>query len=73
MTMNMIEKLFSKTPSATDIRMQLKELDREQKRKRRDLEFIEQIKQEKVRQAVAAKKAGRQEVLRDLYRELRQV
>lgn len=71
--MNLIEKVFSKTPSAKDIHMQLKELEREQTRKRRDLEMVAQAKEEKVRQAVAAKKAGRQELLRDIYRELRQI
>jgi hypothetical protein len=71
--MNLLDRLFSKTPSAKDIRLQLKELERDQKRKRRDLDVIEQTKQDKVQQAIAAKKSGKQEMLRDIYREMRQV
>jgi hypothetical protein len=70
--MNLLDRVFSKTPSAKDIRLQLKELERDQKRKRRDLDVIEQTKQDKVKQAIVAKKAGKQEVLRDIYREMRQ-
>jgi hypothetical protein len=70
--MNVLDKLFSKTPSAKDIRLQLKELERDQIRKRRDLEMIEQTKHEQVKQAILAKKAGKQELLRDLYREMKQ-
>jgi len=71
--MNMLDRLFSKTPSAKDIRLQLKELDRDQKRKRRDLDILEQTKQDKVKEAITAKKAGKQELLRDIYREMRQI
>jgi hypothetical protein len=70
--MNLLSKLFNKTPSATDIRLHLKEIEREQRNKRRDLEVMEQTKGQKVQEAVAAKKAGRQEVLRDVFREMRQ-
>jgi len=70
--MNLLGKLFSRTPSATDIRLRLKEIEREQRKKRRDLEVMEQTKQQKVQEAVAAKKAGKQEVLRDIFREMRQ-
>jgi hypothetical protein len=71
--MNLLDKLFSKTPDAGDIRVQLKELERDQKKKRRDLDVLEEKKQQKVKEAVAAKKGGKQEVLRDIFREMRQV
>jgi len=71
--MNLLEKLFAKSPTAQDLRIQLKEIERDQKKKRRDLDMLEQRKQEKVREAVAAKKSGRQEVLRDIFREMRQM
>lgn len=71
--MNLLDKLFSKTPNAADIRVQLKEIERDQKKKRRDLDVLEERKQQKVREAVAAKKGGKQEVLRDIFREMRQV
>jgi len=71
--MNLLDKLFSKTPDAGDIRVQLKELERDQKKKRRDLDVLEEKKQQKVKEAVTAKKGGKQEVLRDIFREMRQV
>jgi hypothetical protein len=71
--MNLWEKLFSKSPSAADIRLQLKEIDRDQKKKRRDLDIMTAEKQQKVKEAVAAKKEGKQEVLRDIFREMRQM
>jgi hypothetical protein len=70
--MNALSRLFSRAPSAKDVRLQLKEIEREQRKKRRDLEIMEQTKGQKVQEAVAAKKAGRQEVLRDIFREMRQ-
>ena len=70
--MNRIAKLFSRTPSAQDIRLQLKEIERDQRKTRRDLDVLEQAKQQKVKQAVAAKKAGNQELLQDIFREMRQ-
>jgi hypothetical protein len=71
--MNFLDKLFSKTPNPADIRVQLKEIERDQKKKRRDLDVMDQRKQEKVKEALAAKKAGKQEVVRDIFREMRQV
>jgi hypothetical protein len=71
--MNRIAKLFNMTPSAKDIRLQLKEIERDQRKKRRDLDILEQTKQQKVKQAVAAKKAGNQELLKDIFREMKQV
>ncbi len=71
--MNLLDKLFSKSPNAADIRVQLKEIERDQKKKRRDLDVMEQRKQQKVKEAVVAKKGGKQEVLRDIFREMRQV
>jgi hypothetical protein len=71
--MNLLDRLFAKTPNAADIRVQLKELERDQKKKRRDLDVLEEKKQQKVKEAVTAKKGGKQEVLRDIFREMRQV
>src|SRR4030042_1958978 len=71
--MNLLDKLFSKAPNAPDIRVQLKEIERDQKKKRRDLDVMEQRKQQKVKEAVTAKKGGKQEVLRDVFREMRQI
>lgn len=71
--MNLWSQLFKKTPSADDIRVQLKEIEREQKKKRRDLEIKEQEKSAKVKEAVTAKKSGKEEQLRDMFRELRQM
>jgi hypothetical protein len=71
--MNLLDKLFSKSPDPSDLRVQLKEIEREQKKKRRDLDVMDQKKQEKVKDALTAKKAGKQEVLRDIFREMRQV
>lgn len=72
-TMGIWNQLFKKTPSADDIRVQLKEIERDQKKKRRDLEIKEQEKSAKVKGAVAAKKNGKEELLRDIFRELRQM
>jgi hypothetical protein len=71
--MNLLDRLFSKAPTAPDIRVQLKEIERDQKKKRRDLDVMEQRKQQKVKEAVAAKKGGKQEVVRDIFREMRQI
>ncbi len=71
--MNLLDRLFSKTPSASDIRVQLKEIERDQKKKRRDLDIMAAEKQQKVKEAVSAKKAGKQEILRDIFREMRQM
>jgi hypothetical protein len=71
--MNFLDKLFSKAPTSADIRVQLKEIERDQKKKRRDLDIMTQEKQQKVKEAVAVKKAGKQEVLRDIFREMRQM
>jgi hypothetical protein len=72
-TVNFWNKLFSKTPTLEDIKVQLKEVEREQKKKRRDLEVKEAEKNEKIKEAMAAKRAGKQEMLRDVFRELRQM
>ena len=71
--MNLLTQLFSKTPNARDIRIQLKEIERDQLKKRRDLDALGQAKQEKVKLAVSAKKAGKQEELREAFREMRQI
>jgi len=71
--MNLLDKLFSKSPTAADIRVQLKEIERDQKRKRRDLDIMAREKQQKVKEAVTAKKNGKQEILRDIFREMRQM
>jgi len=71
--MKFMEKFFAKTPNAQDLRVQLKEIEREQKKKRRDLEVMDRQKQDKVKEAVTAKKSGKQEILRDVFREMRQL
>jgi hypothetical protein len=71
--MNLLDKLFSKSPNGDDIRIQLKEIERDQKKKRRDLDIMDQKKQDKVKEALTAKKGGKQEVLRDIFREMRQI
>jgi len=71
--MNLLAKLFDKTPSAIDIRLQLKQIERDQRKKHRDLDVLEQTKLAKVEQAVAAKKAGKQELVQDIFRDLRQI
>jgi hypothetical protein len=71
--MNPLSKLFTKTPSAMDIRLQLKQVERDQWKKRRELDVLEQTKQAKVEAAVAAKKAGQQDLVQDIFRDLRQV
>jgi hypothetical protein len=71
--MNPLAKLFSRTPSAVDIRLQLKQIERNQRQKRRELDVLEQQKQAKVEAAVAAKKAGQQELGQDIFRDLRQI
>ena len=71
--MKSLNQLFSRTPGSKDIRIQLKEVEREQMKRRRDLENLELSKQEKVKQAVAAKSAGKQEIVREIFREMRQL
>jgi hypothetical protein len=71
--MNIIDRIFTKQPNAEDIRVQLKEIERDQKKKRRDLDVLQQTKDQKVKDAVAAKKSGKQELVRDIFREMRQV
>jgi chromosome segregation ATPase len=71
--MNPLAKLFSRTPSALDIRLQLKQVERDQWKKRRELDALEQTKQAKVEAAVAAKKAGQQELVQDIFRDMRQI
>jgi hypothetical protein len=71
--MNPIAKLFNKTPSASEIREHMKQLELDQKKRRRDLAMLEQKKQEKVNRAVEARKANRQALLQDLFRETSQI
>jgi hypothetical protein len=71
--MNLIDRLFAKQPNADDLRVQLKEIERDQKKKRRDMDVMAQNKQQKVNEAVNAKKAGKQELVRDIFREMRQL
>lgn len=71
--MNLWERLFKKSPTAQDIRVQLKEIERDQKKKRRELEVREHDKDAKIKDAMKAKKAGKQEILRDVFREMRQM
>ncbi len=71
--MNMIAKLFAKTPNAADIQEQLKEIEHARRRRQRDLILMEGKKQEKTKQAINTKKAGRQAVLRDIFRDMSQI
>jgi len=71
--MNPPAKLFSRTFRAVDILLQLKQVERDQRKVRRKLDVLEQAKQAKVEAAVAAKKAGRQELVQDIFRDTRQI
>jgi hypothetical protein len=71
--MTLFSKLFGKTPDAKKLRLQLKEVEREHRQKQRQLQLLDQSKQEWVQKAVAAKQAGKQEVVRDIFRKLRQI
>ncbi len=71
--MNPLSKLFSKIPSAPDIEQRLKELDLDRRKKQRDVAMLELKKQERVKRAVEAKKAGGESLIRDLFREISQI
>lgn len=73
MVMEIWKRLLQKALTAEDIRVQMKEVEREQKKKRRDLDMSEHAKRAKVQEAVKAKKDGKTEVQRDVFRELRQM
>ncbi len=70
--MNRISGLFSSLPGASKLRQLVKEVEHDQRKKQRDLAMLEATKSEKVRQAVEAKKAGKQALLRDIYRDVSQ-
>ncbi len=70
--MKLLSRLFEKAPSVQDVRLQLKQIERDQRKKRRELEALAQSKQAKVEAAVTAKKAGRQELIQDIFRDMRQ-
>lgn len=70
---NLWQSLFRRPPTSQDIAVQLKAIERDQKKKRRELELLEQEKAEKIKAAVEAKKKGKQELLRDIFREMRQM
>ena len=71
--MSLLWKLFSRIPSVPELQDKLKEIDLEQRKRRRDLAMLEETKQQKVNRAVEAKKAGRQDLLKDLFRDVSQV
>jgi hypothetical protein len=71
--MNLISKLLSRTPSVLDIRLHLKEIERDQIRQRRHLDILTQTKQEKISQAVEHKKGGRQDLVQEIFRAVRQI
>ncbi len=71
--MNLISRIFSRTPSIEDLRNSLKAIDLNQRKKRRDLAILDERKQEKTTRAIEAKKAGRQELVRDIFREMSQL
>ena len=66
-------RLFNSPPSAEDIQLQMKEVEREQKHKRRDMELKDEEKSRLMKDALAAQKSGKREKLQDLYRDLQQV
>jgi hypothetical protein len=66
-------RLFNSPPSPEDILLQLKEVEREQKRKRRDMELKDEEKSRLMKDALAAQKAGKREKLQDIYRDLQQI
>jgi len=66
-------KLFDKTPSSRKLRLQLKDIERTQRQKQRRLQVLVQTKEEWIREAVAAKQAGKQELVLDIFRKLRQL
>jgi hypothetical protein len=66
-------RLFKTVPSTEDLRLQLKVIEREQTKKRRDMEQKDQEKAERMKAAVAAQKTGKREMLQDIYRELQQM
>lgn len=65
--------LFDKAPNSGKLRLELKEIEREQRQKQRQLQVLAQTKQQWIRQAVAAKQAGKQELVLDIFRKLRQL
>ncbi len=69
----MWKSLFTKSPSAEDLKLQLKQIERDQKRKRRELDLKSEEKDDKLQEALEAKKKGKQEVVRDIFREMRQI
>lgn len=66
-------RLFNAPPSPEDILLQMKEVEREQKRKRRDMELKDDEKNRLMKDALAAQKSGKREKLQDIYRDLQQV
>jgi hypothetical protein len=66
-------RLFNAPPSPEDIQLQMKEVEREQKHKRRDMELKDEDKSRLMKDALAAQKAGKREKLQDVYRDLQQL
>ncbi len=62
-----------KTPTADDIRIQIKQTERDQHKKRRELEIKEREKTGMITAAKTAKERGKNELLRDQFRQLRQM
>jgi hypothetical protein len=66
-------RLFNSMPTPEDLQLQLRTIEREQARKRRDMEVKDEEKAQRLKAAVLAQKAGKRELLQDVYRELQQV
>lgn len=64
---------FDAPPSVEELRLKLKELEREQTKVRREGQLVSDDKATKLQEAVAAEKAGKEELLQDVFREMRQL
>ena len=60
-------------PKKEDFSVTLKELEREQRKHRRRLEQIEERKTKKIGDAKEAKRTGKDELCKDIFRELREI
>lgn len=71
--MNLWDKLFTKQLTSADCLTNVKEIERQQRSRRRELEIQQQEKAQHVKEAVAAEKAGKTELVREIFRDLRQL
>jgi hypothetical protein len=68
-----MDTFFSKSPKAKDLRLELKEIDRQQKIKKRELKQAESRKEEKIKETVAVTRSGEKGALGNEFRVLRQI